>query len=78
LITQKWSDFELFKKAVGLVERKEHLTPEGLEKILSIKAVFNNGLSEDLNAAAVGFATHPNIVSYIRPELPETTIPDPY
>jgi hypothetical protein len=49
LITQKWSDFELFKKAVDLVERKEHLTPEGLEKILSIKAVLNNGLSEDLD-----------------------------
>jgi hypothetical protein len=72
LITQKWSDFELFKKAVDLVERKEHLTPEGLEKILSIKAVLNNGLSEDLSAA------FPKIVPYIRPELPDTIIPDPY
>jgi hypothetical protein len=72
LITQKWSDFQLFKQAVDLVEGKEHLTPEGLKKLLSIKAVLNNGLSEDLTAA------FPNIVPYIRPQLSESIIPDPY
>jgi hypothetical protein len=71
LITQKWSDFQLFKQAVELVEGKEHLTPSGLKKILSIKAVLNNGLSEDLSAA------FPNIVPYIRPQYPELIIPDP-
>ena len=71
LITQKWSDYQLFKQAVKLVESKEHLTPEGLNKLISIKSVFNKGLSEDLTAA------FPHILSYDRPQLQNITIPDP-
>ena len=72
LITQKWSDYQLFKQAVELVVRKEHLTPEGLQKIVSIRAVLNKGLSEDLRAA------FPGVVPSIRPQVQNRTIPDPY
>jgi intein-encoded DNA endonuclease-like protein len=72
LITQKWSDYQLFKQAVELVVRKEHLTLEGLQKLVSIKAVLNKGLSEDLRAA------FPDVVPSIRPPVQNRTIPDPY
>lgn len=72
LITQKWSDYQLFKQAVELVVRKEHLTLEGLQKIVSIRAVLNKGLSEDLRAA------FPDVVPSIRPQVQNRTIPDPY
>ena len=48
LITKKRADFELFKKVLELMNRQEHLTPEGLIKIVSLKASMNRGLSEDL------------------------------
>jgi hypothetical protein len=41
LITQKLADFILFKKVIDLMNRKEHLTLEGIEKILAIKASIN-------------------------------------
>jgi hypothetical protein len=41
-------DFILFKEIIDLIEKKEHLTPEGLNKILSIKASMNKGLSYSL------------------------------
>jgi hypothetical protein len=45
LITQKRADFELFKMIVELINQKEHITVEGLNKIMSIKASLNKGLS---------------------------------
>jgi len=41
LITQKKGDFILLKKIVDLMNRKEHLTLEGIQKILAIKASMN-------------------------------------
>src|SRR5690606_23512156 len=38
LISQKAADFELFKLAVEMIKNKEHLTKEGLLKIINIKA----------------------------------------
>jgi len=72
LITQKWSDYQLFKQAVELVVRKEHLTLEGLKKIVSIRAVLNKGLSEDFKAA------FPDVVPSRRPQVQNIIIPDPY
>ena len=46
LLTQKRADFELFKSVVDMMNRKEHLTMEGLTKIVSLKASINKGLSE--------------------------------
>jgi len=41
LITQKMGDFILFKKAIDVIKLKEHLTTEGLKKLVSIKASIN-------------------------------------
>lgn len=49
LISQKRADFELFKQ-VFLIN-KEHLTIEGLQKIVAIKYSINKGLSPKLQSA---------------------------
>jgi hypothetical protein len=54
LITQKLADYILFKQAVELVQQKEHLTKEGLLKLVSIKASLNLGLSEKLKESFPG------------------------
>jgi hypothetical protein len=41
LISQKRSDFELFKSSYKLISNKEHFTKEGLEKLIAIKASIN-------------------------------------
>lgn len=41
----------LFKKIVLLIEQGEHLTVNGLQAILNIRATLNLGLSEVLKAA---------------------------
>lgn len=40
LITQKWSDFILYKQILDLIKNKEHLTQEGLLKIANISLFF--------------------------------------
>jgi hypothetical protein len=55
LLTQKAADFLLFKKAVELVNDKAHLTVEGLEKIVNIKASMNLGLSDTLKSEFAGY-----------------------
>lgn len=45
LVTQKLADYILFKEIVNLMKNKEHLTLDGLKKILSLKASLNLGLS---------------------------------
>lgn len=40
LLTQKLSDYLLFKQSVLLIEKKSHLTMEGLLKLVGIKASF--------------------------------------
>ena len=48
LLTSKRADFELFKKVIEMISCKEHLTIEGIKKIIALKASLNNGLSIDL------------------------------
>lgn len=48
LITQKYTDFILFKDIVKLINNNEHLNKEGLKKIISFKASLNR-LSKGLN-----------------------------
>jgi hypothetical protein len=57
---------------VDLMKDKEHLTQEGLQKIVSIKAVLNNGLPKELKIA------FPDTVPVIRPQISNQIIPDPY
>jgi hypothetical protein len=61
LVTQKQADFLLFKSVIELMNAKEHLTTSGLNKILSIRASINKGLSEELKTA------FPNITPVKRP-----------
>lgn len=52
LVTEKWVDFELFKKVVYLINKNHHLTAEGLQQIVNIKASMNfENLSEKLWAS---------------------------
>jgi hypothetical protein len=71
LLTQKFADYLLFKSAYDLLKKKEHLTLEGLHKLLAIKAVTNNGLPEVLKE------TFPNITPIERPSVFDSKIPDP-
>jgi len=72
LITQKFADYQLFKQVVDMVNRKEHLTEEGLRKIIAIKASNNNGLTKTLKAA------FPNISPVPRLKVTGQRIPDPH
>ena len=47
LLTNKQSDYHHLKDDVNLMEQERHLTIEGLNKIMSIKAVLNNPDTSD-------------------------------
>ena len=51
LKTKKKSDYELWKQVINKIKNKEHLTKDGLWKIIAIKASMNQGLSEKLKLA---------------------------
>jgi hypothetical protein len=72
LLSQKQADFLLFKEIALLMKDKEHLKPEGLAKIVAIKASINLGLSDKL---LVNFL---DIKPYIRPEINTLEISDPH
>jgi len=71
LISQKYGDYFLFKQAYQLLINREYLTPEGLRKIISIKASINNGLSEPLKEA------FPDVTFAIRPTKENISICNP-
>ena len=54
LLTQKRTDFELFKKVVIMMKTKEDLTIEGLKNFVAIRASINWGLPSTLKAAFPG------------------------
>lgn len=71
LITQKLADYLLFKQSVDLIEKKAHLTLEGLFKLVSIKGSLNLGLSDKFKES------FPSIVRVAaRPEVEFTEIQD--
>jgi hypothetical protein len=41
LITQKRADYLLFKQAIAIIKNKEHLSIEGILKLVGIKATLN-------------------------------------
>ena len=71
LITQKLADYLLFKEIVLLMKNKEHVTLNGLIKILSLRASLNLGLSDKLKNE------FPNIVATTRPLINNKDIPNP-
>jgi hypothetical protein len=54
-----------------MVQKKEHLTLEGLQEIINLKASLNLGLSDALKLA------FPNINPVDRPRIENQIIPDP-
>jgi len=48
LITQKWANYEIWRQAFVLIKNKEHLTLDGLNKIVALKDAMNRGLSKEL------------------------------
>ena len=71
LITQKQADYKAFKLVYFIIKNKEHLTQEGLIKIVAIKASMNLGLSEELKLA------FPDVVPVVRPLVENPKIIDP-
>jgi hypothetical protein len=51
LLTKKNIDFTLFKEIVFIINNKDHLTKEGVQKIISLRALMNTGLSDELKKA---------------------------
>ena len=75
LISQKYADYTLFKRAYEIVKCKKHLTVEGLKEIVAIKASMNWGLSEELKTA------FPDLIPVPRPSVVGATaheIKDPH
>ena len=72
LITQKCADYMLFKQVVELMGNGIHLTLEGLERIVAIKASLNKGLTPNLKEA------FPHIIPGTRPSILNPEIPNPY
>jgi hypothetical protein len=48
LITQKHSDYIIFKNIIELINKGQHLNKDGIIKIISLKASLNKGLSDKL------------------------------
>jgi hypothetical protein len=72
LISQKLGDYELFKQAFFIVKNKEHLTLEGIQRLVGIKAGINRGLTSDFQEA------FPDLVSVNRPLIINQKIQDPF
>lgn len=72
LATQKLADYILFKEIISLMKNKEHLTLDGLNKILSYKASLNLGLSEELKEK------FSKIEAVKRPLIINKDIPSPF
>ena len=51
LITQKLADYKLFQRVFILIKNREHLTKDGLRKIVAIRAAMNLGLPYKLKLA---------------------------
>ena len=71
LKTKKWEDCELWMRTNEIIERREHLTLEGLRQIVAIRASMNQGLSEKLKSA------YPYVVPVVRPVVSNPTTIDP-
>lgn len=71
LITEKQADYLLFRKAVKLVSQKVHLTAEGINTIVGIRASLNKGLTPALEEA------FPDCVPSPRPLIVDLQIQHP-
>jgi len=65
------ADYLLFKQVFELIKNREHLTIEGLKKIVAIKASINKALPDELKEA------YPDIEPVNRCNVVNKEIPDP-
>lgn len=72
LLSEKWGDYKLFKEGVELIKTKGHLNKEGFNKILSIRASLNLGLSDELRLS------FPHIEGVKKPSVQSTDNINPY
>jgi len=70
LLTKKRADFLLFKSILKMILNKDHLKIEGLNKIVSIRASMNDGLSK------IQMEFFPNIIPVDRPVVETQIIPN--
>ena len=68
LLTQKFADFELFRKIILIMFDKGHLTEQGFLNILNLRYNLNRGISEELKIL------FPNLIPVERPFVPEREI----
>ena len=71
-MTQKQGDFLIFAEIYKLIMQGSHLTPEGLNKIMALKASLNLGLNENL------LSKFSDIKSVSRPVIVNSGIPSPF
>ena len=76
LVTCKFSDFLLFKQCFEIIKQKEHLTNEGILKLVGLKSSLNWGLSENLKKAFP--PQRGNVITVNRPEYKFKNISDPF
>jgi hypothetical protein len=72
LLTQKGADLLLFEQIVELMAQGAHLTNEGLQQIINIKASLNLGISEKIKSE------FNQTVPVERLIIQTTNIPDPH
>jgi hypothetical protein len=76
LITKKLADYRLFKQASNLIMNKEHLTMEGLKRLVAIKGSINLGLSPELKSAFPDITnTEKPLVTNHVPKIPDPRPP---
>lgn len=68
LITQKKADYLLFKQAITMIKNKEHLSIEGILKLVGIKATLNWGLSDKFKES------FPTAFAVVRPSVTYNTL----
>ena len=73
LVTCKSIDYEVFKKAYDIIKKQEHLTKEGLLKIVRLKSFLNLGITNKLKEEFPNW----NDVEVGRPEYKFNGIPSP-
>nr|YP_006576199.1 intron protein 2, putative LAGLIDAGDG endonuclease [Madurella mycetomatis]AEY94398.1 intron protein 2, putative LAGLIDAGDG endonuclease [Madurella mycetomatis] len=73
LKTKKQADYLLFKSAYEIIKNKQHLTEEGFNKILALRASINKGLPAALKEAFPNL----NITPSERPIVKNENMPDP-
>jgi len=72
LVTQKLSDYLIFKQCFEIIKQDKHLTKKGLLEIIGLKSNLNLGLSAKLKEA------FPNLIEVSRVEYKFNDIPDPF